>query len=158
VLPVVLRRAAKNAQLVEKTRALGKDLAWVITKRLSFASPDVDPAVVAYSTNMISATPVDVVADFYETLMDHDGHLGLMNMIGCSVLVIGADHDALTPVAHAEAIALALPESELLIEADSGHLVMLEHPDRVNKPLIQLIEAASRNASKPRRARHRARS
>jgi pimeloyl-ACP methyl ester carboxylesterase len=90
--------------------------------------------------------------------MDHDGHLGLMNMVGCSVLVIGADHDALTPVAHAEAIALALPDSELLIEANSGHLLMLEHPELVNKPLIHLVESASQNASKARRARHRARS
>jgi pimeloyl-ACP methyl ester carboxylesterase len=157
VLPMVLRRAAKNVDLVEKTRALGKDLAWVVTKRLSFGSPDVDPAVVAYCTNMISATPVDVVSDFYETLMEHDGHLGLMNMVGCSAVVIGADHDALTPVSHTEAIAMALPDAELLIAPNSGHLLMLEHPDLVDKLLIQLVESALQSVSKPRWARHRAR-
>jgi pimeloyl-ACP methyl ester carboxylesterase len=157
VLPMVLRRAAKNAELVEKTRALGKDLAWLITKRLSFGSPDVDPAVVAYCTNMISATPVDVVADFYETLMDHDGHLGLMNLVGCAVLVIGADRDALTPVSHTEAIALALPDADLLIAPDSGHLLMLEYPEVVDKPLLELVESALQDAPKPRWARHRAR-
>jgi pimeloyl-ACP methyl ester carboxylesterase len=158
VLPMVLRRAVKNAELVEKTRRLGKDLAWVATKRLSFSSPDVDPAVIAYCTNMIAATRVEVVADFYETLMDHDGRLGLMNLIGCSVLVIGADHDALTPVSHTEAIAMALPDSELVIAEDAGHQLMLEHPEVVDKPLIELIGAALQGATARRRARHRARS
>jgi pimeloyl-ACP methyl ester carboxylesterase len=145
VLPVVLRRAAKNAALVEKGRALGKDLAWAITKRLSFAAPDVDPAVVAYATNMIAATPVDVVADFYHTLMAHDGTLGLMNLIDLDVLVFGAEDDALTPLEHAETIAAALPRAELITVADAGHLLMLEYPDLVSAPLISLVE----NALKP---------
>lgn len=142
VLPVVLRRAAKSAALVERGRALGKDLAWLMTKRLSFASPDVDPAVVAYSTNLIAATPVTVVADFYPALMAHDGRLGLRNLRHCPVLVIGSDHDALTPLSHSEQIARELPEASLVVAADSGHLLMLEHPDVVDKPLLAAVHAA----------------
>ena len=141
VVPLVLRRAAKSAALVERGRALGKDLAWVMTKRLSFHDPQVDPAVVAYATNMIAATPVDVVSDFYSALASHDGHLGLMNLTKCPVLVIGADHDALTPLAHSEAIADALPEAELLVVPDSGHLLMMEHPNAVNRPLLSLLDS-----------------
>ena len=77
VLPRVLRRAGRNAALVERGRALGKDLAWLLTKRLSFADPDVSPAVVAFATTMIEGTPVDVIANFFPTLMAHDGRLGL---------------------------------------------------------------------------------
>jgi pimeloyl-ACP methyl ester carboxylesterase len=153
VLPVVLRRAAKNAQLVEGVRALGKDLAWVITKRLSFASDAVDPAVVAYCTSMISATPVDVVSDFYSTLMAHDGTLGLMNLIDARVLVFGAEQDALTPLAHAETIAAALPRSELITVADAGHLLMLEYPEVVNSPLVELVAAARGDAGGTARRR-----
>lgn len=142
VLPVVLRRAAKSAALVERGRALGKDLAWLMTKRLSFASPDVDPAVVAYSTNLIAATPVTVVADFYPALMAHDGRLGLRNLRHSPVLVIGSDHDALTPLSHSEQIARELPEASLVVAADSGHLLMLEHPDVVDKPLLAAVHAA----------------
>ena len=83
----------------------GRDLAWVVTKRLSFADPDVDPAVVEFAARMIEATPVDVVAAFYPTLVAHDGRQGLQNLAGCPVLVIGADSDALTPVSHSERIA-----------------------------------------------------
>jgi pimeloyl-ACP methyl ester carboxylesterase len=147
VLPLVLRRAARNAALVERGRALGKDLAWLMTKRLGFADADVDPAVVAFCTKMIAATPVTVVADFYPTLMSHDGHLGLMNLTGCPVLVIGADDDALTPLAHSEQIALALPHAELVVVENSGHLLMLEHPAEVDAPLVELVEAAVRMAA-----------
>jgi len=142
VLPIVLRRAAKNAALVERVRAMGSDLSWAMTKRLSFASSDVDPAVVAYCTTMISATPVDVVADFYPTLIAHDGRLGLRNLSHCPVLVIGADSDAMTPLEHSEAIARELPEARLIIAADSGHLLMLEHPELVNSALVEVVEAA----------------
>ncbi len=142
VLPLVLRRAAKNAKLVERGRALGKDLAWVVTKRLSFADPDVDPAVVAYCTQMIAATSVAVVADFYHTLVAHDGRLGLRNLLERPVLVIGADSDAMTPGAHSERIAQALPHARLLMVPKSGHLLMMEHPELVNVALLPVIESA----------------
>jgi pimeloyl-ACP methyl ester carboxylesterase len=155
ILPIVLRRAAKNVGLVEKGRLLGRDVAWLATKRLSFASKDVDPAVVAFCTQMISATPVDVVAAFYPTLMDHDGTEGLANLRGCSVLVIAADHDALTPHTHSEAIAAALPDSQLITVAESGHLLMLERPDAVDQPLLTAVRAALDDASSRRRWRVR---
>ncbi|HEY2042225.1 MAG TPA: alpha/beta hydrolase [Jatrophihabitans sp.] len=158
ILPLVLRRAAKSADLVERGRALGKDLAWTITKRLSFASQDVPPAVVAYCTNMIAATPVTVVSDFYPTLMAHDGTLGLMNLLDCEVVVFGADHDALTPLAHSEAIAAALPHAELVVVPESGHLLMLEHPAVVNRRLIAMITAVSAESGSTRlRSRVRSR-
>ncbi|WP_408667844.1 alpha/beta fold hydrolase [Jatrophihabitans sp.] len=142
VLPIVLRRAAKNAALVEQARTMGRDLAWAMTKRLSFAAKDVDPAVVAYCTTMISATPVDVVADFYPTLMAHDGRLGLRNLKGSPVLVIGSDSDAMTPLEHSQAIARELPEARLIVTENSGHLLMLEHPELVNQPLLDIVETA----------------
>jgi pimeloyl-ACP methyl ester carboxylesterase len=141
VLPVLLRRAARNAELVERGRALGKDLAWLITKRLSFADPDVPPAVVAFCTTMIARTPVDVVADFYPTLMSHDGREGLRSLGRCPALIVGAEQDALTPLSHSEALAAALPDARLVVVPNAGHLVMLEHPEAVNGPLLELVES-----------------
>jgi pimeloyl-ACP methyl ester carboxylesterase len=141
VLPVLLRRAARNAALVERGRALGKDLAWLITKRLSFADPDVPAAVVAFCTDLIAGTPVDVVADFYPTLMAHDGREGLRSLARCRVLILGAEHDALTPLGHSEALAEALPDAELIVVPNAGHLLMLEHPDAVNQPMLELVES-----------------
>lgn len=142
VLPVLLRRAARNAALIERGRALGKDLAWLITKRLSFADPQVPPAVVAFCTNLIARTPVDVVADFYPTLMAHDGREGMRALARCPVLIVGAEQDALTPLSHSEALARDLPDARLVVVPNSGHLLMLEHPDAVNGPLLELVESA----------------
>jgi pimeloyl-ACP methyl ester carboxylesterase len=141
VLPVLLRRAASSAALVERGRALGKDLAWLITKRLSFADPGVPASVVAFCTNLIARTPVDVVADFYPTLMAHDGREGLRGLAHCPVLILGAEQDALTPASHSAALAEALPDAELIVVPNSGHLLMLEHPDAVNRPLLELVES-----------------
>jgi pimeloyl-ACP methyl ester carboxylesterase len=138
----LLRRAARNAALVERGRALGKDLAWLLTKRLSFADPDVPPAVVAFCVDLIAHTPVDVVADFYPTLMAHDGREGLRALARCPVLILGAEHDALTPLSHSEALARDLPGARLVVVPNSGHLLMLEHPDAVNGPLLELVESA----------------
>jgi pimeloyl-ACP methyl ester carboxylesterase len=91
---------------------------------------------------MISATPVDVVADFYPTLMDHDGRLGVRNLKDCPVLVIGADSDAMTPLEHSRAIARELPEARLVVAENSGHLLMLEHPELVNELLVGVVGAA----------------
>lgn len=150
----LLRRAARNAALVERGRAVGKDLAWALTKRLSFADPDVPPAVVAFCTDLIARTPVDVVADFYPTLMAHDGREGLRNLAGCPVLVLGAEHDALTPLSHSEELARALPHAQLVVVPNSGHLLMLEHPEAVNRPLLELVTAGS-PAGTPGRRRAR---
>jgi pimeloyl-ACP methyl ester carboxylesterase len=146
VLPLVLRRAVKNAELVEKSRMLGKDLAWMLTKRLSFASKDVAPEVVAFATNMIAATRVEVVADFFNALMSHDGTMGLMNIAGCNVLVIGADSDAMTPLSHSETIAAALPHERFVVVPNAGHLVMLERPSEVTGPLAELVSEALADA------------
>ena len=68
-------RAAQRAQarrLIERGRALGSEVAWVFTRRLSFAGADVDPATVDYLTEMIAATRIEVVADFYPAIVGHD--------------------------------------------------------------------------------------
>ncbi|HEX2904407.1 MAG TPA: alpha/beta hydrolase [Jatrophihabitans sp.] len=154
VLPRVVRRAGRNAALVERGRALGKDLAWLLTKRLSFADSDVPPAVVAFATNMIAATPVDVVADFFPTLMAHDGREGLSRLADTRVLIIGSDKDALTPLDHSRRLAEALPNAQLEVATNSGHLLMLEHPEVVNQALLELIEQVYPPVSvAPRRTR-----
>ena len=151
MMPVLLRRAARNAALIERGRAVGKDLAWALTKRLSFADPDVPPAVVAFCTNLIARTPVDVIADFYPTLMAHDGAEGLRALARCPVLILGAEHDALTPLSHSEALGQSLPEARLVVVPDAGHLLMLEHPEQVNQPLLELVECAYPTSSTARR-------
>jgi pimeloyl-ACP methyl ester carboxylesterase len=62
---------------------------------------------------------------------------------GVPVLVLVGAKDYLTPVAHSEEILKHLPQAELIIIENSGHVVMLEKADEVNAALIPFLERIS---------------
>jgi pimeloyl-ACP methyl ester carboxylesterase len=142
----VLRTARRRPGLVEGGRRIGSDLAWLITRRLSFADKSVDGAVVDFLHELISATPIEAIADFHATLMAHDGTAGLAAMGDVPVAVVVGDHDVMTPVAHSRRMAEALPQAELTIVADAGHLAMLERPELVDDAIAGLVDAALERA------------
>ena len=98
LLPLLLRGARRQADLIERGRAIGTDLAWVITRRLSFGSNEVAPATVEYLTSMIASTRIEVIADFYPALMSHDKLAALGVLADTRVLIICGDRDVLTPL------------------------------------------------------------
>ena len=147
------RGARSRADFVERGRARVTDLAWVFVKRTGFGS-SVDPAVVEYVTRLIGATPVDVIADFYPTLMDHDKLDALVELSQTRVLIICGADDVLTPPGHSQEIADALPHAEVLIAPGTGHQVLMERPDLVNVPLLRMVDEALLDA-KPRWRRAR---
>ncbi|MGP4091407.1 alpha/beta fold hydrolase [Streptomyces sp. KR55] len=142
VLPGVLRALGQQAELVEKGRRATADLFAGIIKRYSFASRDVDPAVARFAERMIEGTPIDVVAEFYPAFTDHDKTEALALFQDMPVLVLAGVKDLVTPSEHSEAIADLLPEAELVLVPDAGHLVMLEHPEVVTDRLADLLTRA----------------
>jgi len=144
--PGVLRALGKQAELVERTRRLGSDLTSSLYRRYSFGSEQVDPAVERFSQRMLEATPIDVVAEFYPAFYLHEKIAALAAFRDVPTLVLVGSEDLLTPPVHSEAIAAELPEAELLIVQDAGHLVMLERPELVNARLARLLEQAARRS------------
>ncbi|NED75154.1 alpha/beta fold hydrolase [Streptomyces sp. SID9944] len=142
VLPGVLKALGQRAELVEKGRRATADLFAGIIKRYSFAGRDVDPAVARFAERMIESTPIDVVAEFYPAFTDHDKTEALALFAGMPVLVLAGLQDLVTPSEHSEAIAGLLPEAELVLVPDAGHLVMLEHPEVVTDRLADLLTRA----------------
>jgi pimeloyl-ACP methyl ester carboxylesterase len=142
VLPGVLKALGQRAELVEKGRRATADLFAGIIKRYSFASRDVDPAVVRFAERMIESTPIDVVAEYYPAFDDHDKTDALARFAGLPVLVLAGIQDMVTPSEHSEAIAGLLPGAELVLVPDAGHLVMLEHPEVVTDRLADLLARA----------------
>ncbi|MFJ4472106.1 alpha/beta fold hydrolase [Streptomyces sp. NPDC089424] len=139
VLPGVLRALGQQAELVEKGRRAVADLFAGIIKRYSFATRDVDPAVARFAERMIEGTPIDVVAEFYPAFTDHDKTEALAHFADLPVLVLAGLGDLVTPSEHSEAIAALLPDAELVLVPDAGHLVMLEHPEVVTDRLADLL-------------------
>lgn len=142
VLPGVLRALGQQAELVEKGRRATADLFAGIIKRYSFATRDVDPAVARFAERMIEGTPIDVVAEFYPAFTEHDKTEALAHFAELPVLVLAGVKDLVTPSEHSEAIADLLPDAELVLVPDAGHLVMLEHPELVTDRLADLLTRA----------------
>lgn len=142
VLPGVLKALGQQAALVERGRRATADLFAGIIKRYSFASRDVDPAVARFAERMIESTPIDVVAEFYPAFTDHDKTEALTHFKDMPVLVLAGIGDLVTPSEHSEAIADLLPDAELVLVPDAGHLVMLEHPEVVTDRLADLLTRA----------------
>lgn len=142
ILPLLLRGARSQAALVERGRALGSDVAWVITRRLSFATEDIDPATVDFVTSMIAATRIEVIADYYPALMRHDKLAALDALRDTRMLIMCGDHDLLTPPEHSREMADRLPKATLQLVPKAGHLALIEDPVRTSEALEALIGEA----------------
>lgn len=138
-LPVAAWTMRRRPGFAERTRRVAADLVSVLTRSLSFASADVDPALVQYVDAMIAGTPVDVIAEFYPALagLDQTGSLGPLRDI--PTLVLTGDADRMIPKAHSELIVERLPDSDFVVVPGAGHMVLLEKPDEVDEALTRLV-------------------
>lgn len=118
--PGVVRLLGRQVELVEATRRLGADVSSVFYRRFSFGTKDVDPAVVRFAEQLLDATPIDVVAEFYPAFSAHDKRAALAALDGIPTLVLVGTRDLLTPPEHSEAIAAALPGAELVRVQDAA--------------------------------------
>lgn len=148
VLPFVTRGMQGRPALFEKGRRLGTDLAFVATRKAAFGSPDVSPSLVEFVEKMTADTPVDVIAEFYGTFVDHDKLHALDALTGLETLVLVGSRDVVTPVEHSRTIAAGLPRAQLVVVEGAGHMVQLERAAMVTLHLRALVRRATRAASR----------
>ncbi|SDO99295.1 Pimeloyl-ACP methyl ester carboxylesterase [Nakamurella panacisegetis] len=146
--------ASRYPKLVERGRASSRDAVWLLTRALGFAQKDVPGELVDYLDEMISGTPVNVIAEFVPALMSLDQTASLTTLVDLPVVIICGDADLQTPLSRSLAIADALPNAELVVIPGTGHMVIMERPDEVNAALRRLlvramdhVQTATRNAS-----------
>ncbi len=143
LLPLLLRGAGHAPGLVERGRSRTSDLAWIFLRRAAFGSR-VDPALVEFLSAMIARTRIDVIAEFYPTLMRHDKFAALDRLRDIPAVIVCGERDVLTPPEHSREIAEALPRARLLLVPGAGHQALMEDPDLVNEALQTLVEDALR--------------
>jgi pimeloyl-ACP methyl ester carboxylesterase len=78
-------------------------------------------------------------------LQVHDETAGLRALAKIPTLIICGDHDLVTPAEYSKKMADALPDSELVIVARAGHLVLLAKPDPISDGLVRLVKRATPN-------------
>ena len=126
-------------ELVDRTRQAGSDLAFVATRRMAFAS-EVPASYVEFVSEMLSKTPLEVVADFYPAFAELNEYQALPGLSKLPVVVVGGEDDLFTPVEHTERITELLPDAVALRLPHCGHLGMIEHPDAVNEVIEELLD------------------
>ncbi len=127
---------------------MAAELVSTITRSLSFASADVDPALGHYVDAMIAGTPVDVIAEFYPALAGLDETGSLEPLRSIPTLVLTGDEDKLIPKEHSDLIMERLEGSgaELVVVPEAGHMVLLEKPAEVTEALSTLLRKAGAGA------------
>ncbi|MEZ0065438.1 pimeloyl-ACP methyl ester carboxylesterase [Streptacidiphilus sp. MAP12-20] len=147
--PGVIKALGRQAGLVERGRRLSSELTSAIYHRFSFGSEDIDPALARFAQQLLESTPVDVVAEFFPVFAAHEKTAALAVLRDIPTLVMAGQQDLLTPPSHSEAIAAQLPDAELEIVPDTGHLLMLERPGLVDARLADLLERAAAHCGAP---------
>ena len=68
-------------------------------------------------------------------------------------VVVGGEDDMFTPVAHTDKITELLPDAVSLRLPDCGHLGMIEHHERVNEVLEDLLDRVRERLGRHRNGR-----
>jgi pimeloyl-ACP methyl ester carboxylesterase len=127
--------------VVEQTRQAGSDLAFLVTRQLTFPSP-VPPSYVKFVGEMLAQTPLEVIADFYPAFNQLDEYQGTQVINRVPTTVIGGRQDLVTPFRHTELLIEELPNADTLILDPCGHMAMIEYHDQVDAMLEKLIDRA----------------
>jgi pimeloyl-ACP methyl ester carboxylesterase len=139
--PAVLRSVSRGwpAAVIERSRQAAGDVAFLSTRYMAFGDPGVSPAMVDFLERIIRATPVEVVAEFYLALVEHDQEaaLGTLGAVPCTVVI--GDRDRLISARRSGELAAHIPGAELVVVPGAGHLVILERPEVVNEAITALL-------------------
>ncbi len=120
------------------SRRLRAEWDLALTRRSSYVG-QVPRELVAWTSQMINHTPVEVWCAFFPTFHDHDKLAALEHMRSVPVLLLGAEKDVVTPITHTLDMAGVLPHARLVRVPDAGHMVMAQQPGVVNAELAALV-------------------
>jgi pimeloyl-ACP methyl ester carboxylesterase len=140
-----MRGAGLNgaADMVERVRRAGGDLAFLGTRFIAFGDQGVSPAITDFLEQMIRATPIEVISEFFDELIKHDLRRALPVLAKVPVVIVSGGRDRLTPPHLMREIADAVTTARLVTLPEAGHVPMLERPDVVTAELRELMRTAS---------------
>ena len=104
---------------------------------------EVPAAYVDFVDDMLSATPFEVVAEFFPSFRGLDKFDAVEALSRVPTTIICGTEDRITSIGHSRKLHDRIPGSTLLECEDAGHMVILERHDQVNATLDQLISAAA---------------
>jgi pimeloyl-ACP methyl ester carboxylesterase len=133
---------ARGHRAVDGLRRVGRSVATVATDTLAFGD-EVPASYVDFVDEMLSATPFEVVAEFFPNFGSLDKYETIHALAEVPTTIICGTDDKLTSIGHSRKLHSRIAGSTLLECEGAGHMVIMERHDQVNAALDQLIAAAA---------------
>src|SRR5205085_6528198 len=115
-------------RLVDSFRRLGRTVATVATDRYAFGG-EVPVGYVEFVDEMLSATPFEVVADFFPLFTSLDKFDTVEALGAIPTSVVCGTGDKVTSIGHSRKLHARIPGSRLLECEGAGHMVIFERHD-----------------------------
>lgn len=132
---------AKRTALAAEARAGRVEVVAEVFAGILFAerSAQERPTLVAQVGDWMRSAAPEGVAEGLLAMRDRKDYTELLATFTAPALVIGAGQDRAIPAEHSRAIAERLPNAELRIVSDAGHLANLEEPEAFNRVLLEFL-------------------
>ncbi|HEX2142992.1 MAG TPA: alpha/beta hydrolase [Glycomyces sp.] len=140
VLPMLQQVAGWTPDLIDRSRLLAGDLAWLLTRKAAFGHVDPPPSLVSLVERMNRRTSIQSIVGYASALLDHDETATLPQFAGLPALVAVGDLDLLTPPEHSRRLAAALGGSRFALIAEAAHSPQLEYPGEISQLLLEMID------------------
>jgi pimeloyl-ACP methyl ester carboxylesterase len=134
---IALRALQGRTEHVDNFRTRANNLVYLGTRLIGFGH-DPSPTQVAFIERLLSEVPSSVWFKLIPTMLGMDVSRTL-DAISVPSLVVAGEKDKLTPLAAAERIAEGIPDAQLIILPDTGHVPMLERADEFNALLRRFV-------------------
>lgn len=108
-------------------------------KLLAPATYTEQPAVAAELQDIMRAASPEGVIGALSAMRDRPDSTGLLSGIGVPTLIVHGQEDSVIPPSEAEAMAKAIPDSELHLLAKAGHLPNLEQTADFNRIALNFL-------------------
>lgn len=145
----VMAGLARGSRVIEHMRKLSSSIAFVVTDMFAFGD-EVPAAYIEFVDQMISATPFEVLSEFFPNfdLLDKFATVNAFERVPTAIICGTADK--LTSVGHSRKLHKLIPGSVLTECEGAGHMVLIERHEQVNSALDALLaSAASQPATLP---------
>jgi pimeloyl-ACP methyl ester carboxylesterase len=136
---------SRGHRTVDGVRRVGRAVASVVTDAFAFGD-DVPASYVEFVDSMLSATPFEVIAEFFPNFSSLDKFETVRALAHVPVSIICGTADKMTSVGHSRKLHATIPGSRLLELEGAGHMVILERHEEVNAELDRLFSAARERA------------
>ena len=139
-----LARACRDAAAGRGAGAVGEMLIPFFYSPAFAAAHREELAARAGQIALLPAWWFKAAAELLDSIADLDLR-PLLGRIACPALVLAAECDLVMPLAQTEALAAAIPGARLEIVAGSGHVLVVERPERFVQSCLEFLASVQRH-------------